>query len=508
MRSIQRSLVLAIDQGTTSTRCMTFDSKGFIVHAAATEFPQIYPHAGWVEHDPESIFQSVVACLDGLGLEETDTVSAVGITNQRETIVAWDRNTGRSFYNAVVWLDTRTDDLVRQAVDSSSLGAMKYHSITGLPLSTYFSSMKIKWLIDNVPEVSGALNANTCCFGTIDSYLTYRLTNGSVHVTDCANASRYNLMDLSTRQWSSDICSELGIPLESLPRIVSNSELVGEIDASIVARLGKVPITSLIGDQHAALLGHGCMSSGECKITYGTGSFLLMNTGSTPIPSRGGLLTTIGFQLGPQAEPIFALEGSVASAGRSVKWAKDNLRIGNDMKEFNEIAASVEDTCGVTFVPAFSGLFAPYWRDDARAVIVGMSLRSNYRHIARAILEATAVQCAEVIKLLEAEGQVVESVVTDGGMSGSDLLMQIQADLLNREIKRTKMAESTAFGAAYAAGLAIGFWEGRVVRAIVNEHDSFYPAMSEEVRVATFVRWDDAVTRSFNLSKFAGPDTL
>ena len=470
---------------------------------------QIYPHAGWVEHDPEDIFRSVLSCIQKLPLEDVDRVAGIAVTNQRETIVAWDRSTGKPFHNALVWLDTRTHDMVKKEADTTQLGVNKYRHITGLPLSTYFSAMKIKWLIENVPLISSALESNSCCFGTIDSYITHRLTSGRVHVTDCTNASRYNLMDLRTLDWSPEICRELGIPLTSLPKIVSSAEQVGVVDESVVPVLADVPITSLIGDQHAALLGHGCTEPSLCKITYGTGCFLLRNTGTEPVPSASGaLLTTLAFKLGKDAPTLYALEGSVAAAGRSVQWAMDNLRIGDNLFEFNEIASSVTDTCGVTFVPAFSGLFAPYWRNDARAVIVGMSLRASYRHLARAILEATAMQCAEVMKLIERDGGSADSasIVTDGGMTKSDLLMQIQADVLGAPVKRARMTEATAFGAAYAAGHSIGFWEGAPVqdiKALQEGYDSFVPTMSAEERGRTFARWEDAVKRSFDLSKFS-----
>ena len=504
VKSKVRNLILAIDQGTTSTRCITFDKLGLISHSASLEFPQIYPTPGWVEHDPEAIFKSVISCIDNLGLSPTDKIQAVGITNQRETIVAWDKTTGRPFHNALVWLDTRTHDLVKADILTSPLGVQKYRHITGLPMSTYFSATKIKWLIDNVGSVRDAIATNNCCFGTIDSYLTYRLTGGQVHVTDCTNASRYNLMDIQTLNWSAEICSFLDIPIQTLPRIVTNSEHVAYIDSLVLPSLANAPITSLIGDQHAALLGHGCVEKYSCKITYGTGCFLLINTGTKPVGSQSkALLTTLAFQLGKSQDPIYALEGSVAAAGRAVQWAKENLRIGDDLKEFNEIASSVEDTCGVTFVPAFSGLFAPYWRDDARGVIIGMSLRSNYRHIARAILEATAIQCAEVLKIIEKDVGIdkkLNSVVTDGGMTKSDLLMQIQADLINAEIRRNKMTEATAFGAAYAAGLAVNFWDEQM---FTHKHDVFKPRMGEEERRRTFARWEDAVERSFDLAKFS-----
>ena len=504
-----RRLVLAIDQGTTSTRCITFDQRGQIAHSSFSEFPQIYPQPGWVEHDAESIFDSVRRCVNELKLDPArDKVEAIGITNQRETIVAWDRFTGKPFHNALVWLDTRTQDLVNEKI--SSAGANQYRPITGLPVSTYFSALKIRWLIDNVPSVKSAIATNSLCLGTIDSYLAFRLTGGKVHVTDCANASRYNLMDLEKLEWSQSVCSDLAIPISALPRIISNAEHVGTIDSAILPSLGGVPITSLIGDQHAALLGHACTEPHECKITYGTGCFLLMNTGPSPIASKSGaLLTTMGYKLGPSIPPVYALEGSVAAAGRAVQWAKDNLRIGNDLAEFNQIASSVPDTCGVTFVPAFSGLFAPYWRPDARAVIVGMSLRASYKHIARAILEATAIQCAQVVAELKKDAHVesLPVMVTDGGMTKSSLLMQIQADLLDTKVKRARMAEATAFGAAYCAGLSVGFWEDyesvKKISAQQSGYDEFLPAMSEETRQEAFKRWEDAVSRSFDLSQFA-----
>ena len=508
-----RKLILAIDQGTTSTRCITFDKYGSPVHKFQKDFPQIYPHPGWVEHDAETIYQSVVECIDGLKLNSHDAVEAIGITNQRETIVAWDRITGKPLHNAIVWMDTRTHELVKRYA-SHTEGVQRYRHITGLPISTYFSALKMKWLIDNVETVREAVENETCYFGTVDSYLAYRLTGGEVHVTDCTNASRYNLMDLRKQQWSTEICNDLGIPVSTLPKIVSSSETVGRVSSSVIPSLGSVPITSLIGDQHAALLGHGCIQKGQCKITYGTGSFLLMNTGEVCKESpSGSLLTTMAYKLGPDTPPVYALEGSVAAAGRSVVWAKENLRIGEDLDEFNKYASSVPDTCGVTFVPAFSGLFAPYWRDDARAVVVGMSLRSNFRHIARSIVEATALQCADVVKILKKEGDIgndLHSIVTDGGMTKSDLLMQIQADLLNTVIMRNRMTESTAFGAAYAAGLAIGFWDVKpsdqppIISLIESQpgSDIFMPQMTQEERNKIFARWSDAVERSFDLAKF------
>ena len=503
-----RKLVLAIDQGTTSTRCIAFDKGGRIAYSAFKEFPQIYPHPGWVEHDPEDIYNSVVTCVNQLGLDpDNDAVEAIGITNQRETIVAWDRITGKPFHNAIVWLDTRTHALVKSECDSSPAGPQKFRSITGLPISTYFSVMKIKWLMNNVSAVRAAVAENRCCFGTIDSFLANRLTGGQAHVTDCANASRYNLMELKSLQWSPEVCAALDIPISALPKIVSNAETVGHVSADALPILAGVPITSLIGDQHAALLGHACTEPHECKITYGTGSFLLMNTGALAVESRSkGLLTTVGYKLGPERPAVFALEGSVAAAGRAVQWAKENLRIGDDLKEFNEIASSVPDTCGVTFVPAFSGLFAPYWRDDARAVIVGMSLQASYRHIARAILEATAMQCAEVVRLIKQDSgaQRLATIVTDGGMTKSALLMQMQSDLLDAPIRRARMSESTAFGAAYCAGIAVDFWEKHDPKHLVAHqagYDLFSPSMRTEDRESAFKRWEDAVQRSFGLAR-------
>lgn len=510
-----RNLVLAVDQGTTSTRCITFDKNGNLVHSAFEEFPQIYPSSGWVEHDAEQIFESVKSCISKLAFSGSDIVKSIGLTNQRETVLAWSRRTGKPFYNCLVWLDTRTRESVKREASTSPLGVNKYRQITGLPLSTYFSAMKIRWLIDNVSAVHEALSVGDCCFGTIDSYLAWRLTGGSAFVTDVTNASRYNLMDLHSLEWSEYACNELGIPIESLPRIVSNVEEVGRVSAQVIPALADVPIGALIGDQHAAMLGHGCVARHSSKITYGTGCFMLMNTGKDPSPSRSGaLLSTMAFKLGPSSQAVYALEGSVASAGRSIQWAKENLRIGNDMHEFNEIASSVPNTCGVTFVPGFSGLFAPYWREDARAVIVGMSLACSYRHIARAIVEATAVQCAEIVKLMRQDADLQENdmqnpIVTDGGMTKSDLLMQMQADLLNIPIQRARMCEATAFGAAYCAGLAINFWEGKDVKRLIENsqsegYDEFVPRMSESDRVGVFARWQDAVERSYDLSKF-GP---
>ncbi len=508
-----RQLVLAIDQGTTSTRCIAFDRSGKITNSAFVEFPQLYPRSGWVEHDPDQIFDSLIKCISGLKLDTAnDQIAAIGITNQRETVVAWDRFTGEKMHNALVWLDVRTEDLVKKELAHG--GVDKYRSVTGLPVSTYFSALKIRWLIDNVPAVAQGLANNRCCFGTIDSYLTWRLTKGSAFVTDCANASRYNLMDINSLNWSSSVCSTLGIPVNSLPRIVSNSEEVGRVHGDVVPILADVPITALIGDQHAALLGHACTDLHSCKVTYGTGCFMLMNTGSAPVESRSrSLLTTVGYRLGPNASPVYALEGSVATAGRALEWAKNNLHIANDVKEFNEIASSVPDSCGVTFVPAFSGLLSPYWRPDARAVIVGMSLRASYKHIARSIFESIALQCADVVKVMKKDADLADSefsqIVTDGGMTKSSLLMQMQADYLCTVVKRARMPESTAFGAALCAGMHVGFWDDKHPKEIValqSGYDEFFPEMSDEVRNQSFARWEDAVRRSFDLARFAPPE--
>ena len=497
-----RELILSIDQGTTSTRAMTFDKRGILIHSAFCEFPQIYPHPGWVEHDPEDIFDSVVTCINKLALGTDDRIISVGITNQRETIVAWDAKTGKAHHNALVWLDTRTADMVKYVADSSPLGVNIFRSITGLPLSTYFSLFKIKWLID----VAGV--PNDSLFGTIDSFLTYRLTEGRSYLTDVTNASRYGLMDIKSLQWSKQILDFFNFKI-NLPNIVKNSDIIDSISHPSTPFLSGVPITALIGDQSAALLGHGCTKPGQSKITYGTGSFLLMNTGDEIRESpSGGLLTTLAFQI--DQEPVYALEGSVASAGRSVKWAMDNLRIGESLSEFNSLAASVPNTAGVTFVPAFSGLFAPYWRDDARGVLVGLSLKSNFRHIARSILESTAIQVAQVHDLLVAEGGGASGrIVVDGGMTRSDLLLQIQSNLLNSNLNRVKQNEVTAFGCAYAAGHSMGFWEGKSVHEIIQNQEGyeiFEPDMSLDEREGVFTRWKDAVNRSFNLAKFSQKD--
>jgi glycerol kinase len=488
------ALVGAIDQGTTSSRFIIFDDSGRIVGQSQEELRQIFPRPGWVEHDPteilESIWSVIGRALAKAGLSSKD-LTAVGITNQRETTVAWDRRTGLPLHNAIVWQDTRTAAICKALEEET--GPDRFRQITGLPLATYFSGPKLAWLLQKVPAVADAAKSGDLAFGTIDAWILSNLVGG--HVSDVTNASRTLLMDLGTAAWSEEICEAMGVPLSSLPEIVSSSGRVG---------LGKgplhgVPISGVLGDQQAALFGQLGFEAGAAKNTYGTGCFLLLNTGAAPVPSQHGLLTTAAFRLehGPLT---YALEGSVAVAGALVQWLRDNLGLIESATEIEELAASVADNGDVYFVPAFSGLFAPHWRPDARGVIVGLTRFATRGHLARAALEATAFQTQEVAEAMRADsGIALEELRVDGGMIGNDLLMQFQADVLGIAVLRPVVAETTALGAAYAAGLAEGVWSS------VSELDSnwkvdrrFEPNMTEDQRQALVNRWRQAVGRSLD----------
>jgi glycerol kinase len=466
--------VAAIDQGTTSSRCIVFDRDGEVVAVEQREHEQITPRAGWVEHDPREVIENVRACL-----EVGDDLVALGITNQRETTVVWDRESGEPVYNAIVWQDTRTDRIVRELGDPDQL-----REATGLPLSTYFSGPKVKWILDNVDGARERAEAGELLFGTMDTWVLWNLTG--VHATDVTNASRTLLMDLETLQWREDHCELLGIPTAMLPEIRSSSEHYGDCDG--------VPVAGILGDQQAALFGQTAFEKGDAKNTYGTGSFLLVNTGGEVVRSDK-LLTSVGYRCGDE-DATYVLEGSIAVTGALVQWLRDRLQIIDSADEIEALARTVEDNGGVAFVPAFSGLFAPYWRDDARGAILGLTAYNDRGHIARAALEATAWQTKEVV---DAAAIDITELRVDGGMTVNDLLMQFQADVLDVPVVRPKVTETTALGAAYAAGLAVGFWESRDELAERWAEDRRWePEMDAATREREYARWRKAVQRTLD----------
>jgi len=489
----------AIDQGTTSTRFIIFDSTGRIVSVSQKEHEQIYPKPGWVEHDPEEIWRRIhevmTEAMQQRGIRPKD-VAAIGITNQRETSIVWNRKTGVAVYNAIVWQDTRVEDAVAEFAHEG--GPDRFRKLTGLPLATYFSGLKIRWILNNVPGARELAEAGDLLFGNIDSYLVWKLTGaqrGGVHVTDVTNASRTQLMDLSTLSWDKAQLKLFGIPESMMPRIASSSEVYGLAQP---AEVKDIPIAGILGDQQAALFGQTCFEPGQAKNTYGTGCFLLMNTGTEPVFSKYGLLTTVAFKLG-QNPAQYALEGSVAITGALVQWMRDNLGLIEKSPDIEVLARSVKDNGGVYFVPAFSGLFAPYWKSDARGVVVGLTRYANKGHLARAVLEATAYQTREVLEAMELDsGKKLESLRTDGGMVEDELLMQFQADILNRDVIRPLIKETTALGASYAAGLAVGFYKdlGELRRQWGVDH-VWKCHMESATRERLYAEWKKAVTRSF-----------
>jgi glycerol kinase len=490
----------AIDQGTTSSRFILFDRDGRIVQLDQREHEQITPRAGWVEHDPREVWRRTREVIGGAlassGCEAGD-VAAIGITNQRETTVVWDRETGEPIHNAIVWQDTRTGGLVRELAGSE--GVDRLRADVGLPLSTYFSGPKIAWILDNVDGARDRAENGELCFGTMDSWVLWNLTggpSGGVHVTDVTNASRTMLMSLETLDWHEPSLQLMGIPRAMLPSIASSSELYGEASGTAV---GGRPVAGILGDQQAALFGQTCFSPGDAKNTYGTGSFLLVNTGSE-IAVSDKLLTSVGYKLGPDGDAAYVLEGSIAVTGALVQWLRDRLGLISSAAEVEELARSVDDNGDVYFVPAFSGLFAPYWRDDARGAIVGLTAYANRGHIARAALEATAWQTREVV---DAANEVVDVPFTelrvDGGMTANELLMQFQADVLDVPVIRPAVTETTALGAAYAAGLACGFWSGLdELRERWSEDKRWEPAMEAAARDSAYAKWKKAVQRSLD----------
>jgi len=489
----------AIDQGTTSSRFILFDKDGKIVHSDQREHEQINPKAGWVEHDAKQIWTRTREVIGGAlaaSPAEAGDIEAIGITNQRETAVVWDRETGEPIYNAIVWQDTRTGPLVRELAGDE--GVDRLRDAVGLPLSTYFSGPKIRWLLDNVEGAQERADNGELAFGNMDTWVLWNLTGGAdggVHATDVTNASRTMLMNLETLDWHEPSLELMGIPRSMLPEIRSSSEIYGEAKGTAV---GGVPVAGILGDQQAALFGQTCFDPGSAKNTYGTGSFLLVNTGEEIVHTEK-LLSSVGYKLGDD-KPVYVLEGSIAVTGALIQWLRDRLKIIPDAPSVEKLARTVDDNGGVYFVPAFSGLFAPRWRDDARGVIVGLTAYANQGHIARAALEATAWQSREVV---DAANEVADVPFTelrvDGGMTANELLMQFQADVLGVPVIRPAVTETTALGAAYAAGLAAGYWSGQdELRERWSEDKRWEPQMSEETREAEYARWLKAVERSLD----------
>jgi glycerol kinase len=493
--------VIAIDQGTTSSRAIIFDKAGSIISTGQLEHEQIFPRAGWVEHDPMEIWNNtrevIGQALSKANLTRHD-IAAVGITNQRETAVVWDRHTGIPVYNAIVWQDTRTQPIVdRLAADG---GVERFKAKVGLPLATYFSGTKIVWILENVEGAREKAEAGDLMFGTTDTWVLWNLTGGledGVHVTDVTNASRTMFMDLETLQWDDEILAAFDVPKSMLPEIRSSSEVYGT--ASGHSLLRETPIAGILGDQQAATFGQAAFDQGEAKNTYGTGNFLIFNTGTEIIHSKNGLLTTVGYKLG-DGETHYALEGSIAVTGSLVQWMRDNLGVINTAEEIEALALSVEDNGGAYFVPAFSGLFAPYWRSDARGALVGLTRFVNKGHIARAALEAIAYQTREVLDAVNADSGVpLTELKVDGGASANDLLMQFQADILGVTVVRPVVAETTALGAAYAAGLAVGFWNDLdELRSNWQEDARWEPNLDIAERDRLLRNWKKAVTKSLD----------
>ncbi|ANP71549.1 glycerol kinase GlpK [Cryobacterium arcticum] len=493
--------IFAIDQGTTSTRAIIFDHSGSIVSTGQLEHEQIFPRAGWVEHDPMEIWgntrQVIGQALSKANLTRHD-IEAVGITNQRETAVVWDRTTGLPVYNAIVWQDTRTQAIVdRLAADG---GGDRFKPIVGLPLATYFSGTKIAWILENVDGAREKAEAGDLMFGTTDTWVLWNLTGGlegGVHATDVTNASRTLFMNLETLEWDDEILGIFGVPRSMMPEIRSSSEVYGTVNEHSLLR--EVPIAGILGDQQAATFGQAAFDQGEAKNTYGTGNFLIFNTGTEIIHSKNGLLTTLGYKLG-DAEPHYALEGSIAVTGSLIQWLRDNLGLISSASEIETLARTVDDNGGAYFVPAFSGLFAPYWRSDARGALVGLTRFVNKGHIARAALEAIAFQTREVIDAVNADSGVpLTELKVDGGATANNLLLQFQADILGVPVVRPVVAETTALGAAYAAGLAVGFWSGLgELRSNWQEDARWEPDMEEAERARLLRNWKKAVTKTLD----------
>ncbi|XP_024976315.1 glycerol kinase-like [Cynara cardunculus var. scolymus] len=513
----QETYVGSIDQGTTSTRFIIYDNKARPVGSHQVEFTQFCPQAGWVEHDPMEILESVRICVakaidkataDGLNID--NGLKAIGITNQRETTVVWSKSTGLPLYSAIVWMDIRTSSICRELEKKLSGGRNHFVETCGLPISTYFSALKLLWLLENVQKVAEAVKKGDALFGTIDSWVIWNLTGGihnGIHVTDVSNASRTMLMNLKTLDWDKPTLETLKIPSGILPKIVSNSEIVGHVGQGWP--FSGVPISGCLGDQHSAMLGQSC-KQGQAKCTYGTGAFILLNTGGEVIKSTHGLLTTLAFKLGKDAPANYALEGSIAIAGAAVQWLRDSLGIISSASQIEELAKQVDSTGGVYFVPAFNGLFAPWWREDARGVCIGITRFTNKCHIARAVLESMCFQVKDVLDSMHKDagekerhekGQFLLRV--DGGATVNTTLMQTQADIMGTPVVRPADIETTALGAAYAAGLGVGIWKENDLfsnEERMKQDTKFTPALSEEVRKKKVASWFKAVERSFDLA--------
>jgi glycerol kinase len=492
--------VAALDQGTTSSRCMIFDHGGNVVAVEQLEHEQIYPQPGWVEHDPNEIWQRCRQVMDGaLGKASggAGAVAAMGVTNQRETTVVWDRNTGEPVYNAIVWQDTRTDKICAELEKEG--GQDRFRAKNGLPIATYFSGPKVRWILENVDGARAKADAGELCFGNIDTWCIWNLTggtNGGLHITDVSNASRTMLMNLETLDWDDELLSAIGVPRSMLPEIRSSSAVYGEIKDG---PLSGVPVAGDLGDQQAATFGQTCFAVGEAKNTYGTGNFLLLNTGNEAVQSKNGLITTVGYKIGDRPA-VYCLEGSIAITGALVQWLRDNIKIIRTSSEIEDLAKTVEDNGGCYIVPAFSGLFAPYWKGDARGVVAGLTRYVTGGHLARAALEATAFQSREVADAMNADSGVdLESLKVDGGMVVNETLMQFQADILGVPVIRPKVAETTSLGAAYAAGLATGFWkEIEDLRENWIEDKRWEPKMDADARERAYHFWKKAVERTFD----------
>ncbi len=500
----KKKYAAAIDQGTTSTRFMIFSHSGEVVGSHQLEHEQIYPEPGLVEHDPMEIWDRTEDVIEG-ALKETGVkpqeIASIGVTNQRETTVVWNKNTGEPYHNAVVWQDTRTDKICNELAEDG--GQDRFRAKVGLPLATYFSGPKVKWLLDNVDGLRSAAERGDAIFGNIDTWEIWNLTggpDGGAHVTDVTNASRTMLMNLETLDWDQEILDTMGIPREMLPDIRPSSDpnLYGHTtdDGPFGA---KIPVCGALGDQQGALVGQTCYSPGEAKNTYGTGCFMLLNTGTEPVPSESGLLTTLAYKMG-DADAVYALEGSIAITGALVQWLRDNLDMFDFSKHVEDFAKKVDDSGGIYFVPAFSGLFAPYWKSDARGVIVGLTRYINKYHIARATLEATAYQTREVLDAMEKDSGVpLEALKVDGGMVYNELLMQFQSDILGVPVIRPSVTETTALGSAYASGLAVGFWDDvESLRENWNIDKTWDPQMDSDTRKELYKGWKKAVERTFN----------
>ena len=486
----------AIDQGTTSTRFILFNQKCQIIASSQKEHKQIFPKPGWVEHDPLEIWQNTKEVISNTlksSKINTNEITTIGITNQRETTVVWDKFTGKPFYNAIVWQDIRTNNICEKLKSHEKLIKSK----TGLPIATYFSATKVKWLLENIIELRNKADKGEVLFGTMDTWIVWNLTggvNGGIHITDVTNASRTMLMNLETLEWEKKLLEIFDISSNILPKIVSSSEIYGKTK---INNLNDVPISGILGDQQAALFGQTCFEKGEAKNTYGTGCFMLMNTGNKPVYSSNGLITTVAYKIGSQ-KVIYALEGSIAIAGSLIQWFRDNLGLIKESAEINELASSVDDNGEVYFVPAFSGLFAPYWNSGARGAIFGITHFTTKGHIARAVLESVAYQAFEILEIMQSDsGYPISELKIDGGMTASELLMQFQADILNMPIVKPKISETTALGAAYAAGLAVGFWKNINSRKNILKTDkTWFPQMDSQKRKKYLDKWKKAIERS------------